>query len=121
MKRLFFVLSTIFALFLSGCQYGQNEPIDPTKATLEIYIYGTLSSKPRENITITLFNSKEDAQNNVNAVSSKKYTNESGLVQFINLNPNTQYWVRIKPTISYYTELSPVLVVGYNYMEKGII
>ena len=111
----------IYTLSLVSCVNDPLEPIDPTKALLEVYVYGALSLEPRDNILVSVHLTELDAENGTNEVREKRYTDRDGLVTFRNLEPSRQYWVRAKPLVGHSKEETDVLSVGYNYHSIDIL
>jgi hypothetical protein len=116
------LLALIWLAISSGsCINEELEPIDPTKAQLEVYVYGALSLKPRDNILVSIHTTEQDAQSGSNRVLKARYTNSEGLVNFRNLEPNRHYWVRAKPVVGSSVEETETLDVGHNYHSIDIL
>lgn len=107
-------------VLVSGCD-DELAPIDPTKAQLQVYVYGSLSGNPRASIEVSIHDSEADAERGKNPVTDKRYTDNYGMVQFRNLEPGVRYWIRAKPLIGDNVEQTDVLVVGDNYHAIDII
>jgi hypothetical protein len=112
---------TLYVITLGSCLNDPLEPVDSTKAQLEVYVYGTLSLEPRNNIAVTIHHTEADAEDGINEVKDRRYTDKDGLVMFRNLEPNTTYWVRAKPVVGHSKEETDVLIVGYNHHSIDIL
>ena len=120
-RLLLTIVALTYCVSLGSCIEEELEPIDPTKAQLEVYVYGTLSLEPRDNITVSVHWTQSDAESGVNEVKPKQKTNDDGIVNFRNLDPGRRYWVRAKPLIGHSKEETRVLSVGYNRHEIDIL
>ena len=110
-----------FSFSLSSCElYDDEEPIDPNGAQLNVYVYGALSQAPRENILVSVHWTREEAEQNINPIAGRKYTNEYGEVKFFNLPPTESYFVRAKPIISRTIRSTSALRVGDNYIDMPV-
>jgi hypothetical protein len=116
--RLFLRIAAI--LLMASCVISCNDPldeIDPTKAQLNIYVYALITGNPKDNATVSVYLSESDANNNVNKVVDKRFTDTDGNVTFRNLEPGKQYWIRVKVLIDKTINQTDVLVAGENYHE----
>ena len=112
----------IFSLLLVfGCINEELEPIDPTKAQLEISVKDILDNDPRADIKVTIHLNEADAESGDNPVLKARYTDGDGLVEFRNLEPGRTYWVRAKPIIGFSKEETEILVIGDNFHEIHIL
>ncbi len=87
-NRLILLLTLVLLTF--SCE----QEADPTpQAELEIYVSGVFSGNPRNNVTVTLYGSAEDAENETNKIE-RRSTDRDGFVVFTNLELNKIYWAR---------------------------
>src|SRR5688572_17614174 len=75
------------------------EEIDPSKAQLNIHVFALLTGNPKDNATVSVHLTESDAQNNINLVVEKRFTDIDGNVTFRNLEPGQRYWIRAKVLI----------------------
>lgn len=108
-----------FALLFSvtSCE---EEP-DLFISDLEVYVSGTLSGNPRGNLKVALYETEEDAKNEVNAIASPQITNSSGFAFFQGLEINFRYWVRVDTVLIYNINRSQPLRGGFNEMSMTIL
>src|SRR5690606_10240193 len=107
-------------LGLPACNEELDE-IDDSKAQLNIHVYALVTNNPKENATVTVHLTEADANNNVNEVVKKRFTDNDGNVTFRNLPPGKRYWIRAKVLIDKTVNQTEVLVVGENYHEVGTL
>lgn len=113
-----------FILFLLvGCISCNDalDEIDESKAQLSIHVYALLTNNPKESATVTVHVTESDANNNVNEVVKKRFTDNDGNVTFRNLEPGRRYWIRVKVLIDKTISQTAELMVGENYHEVGTL
>ena len=107
-------------LTLSGCEFYQDEPIDPNAANLTVYAYGALSQNPRPDILVSVHWTREEAENNENPIDGRRYTDSNGEVTFYNLPPEESYFVRAKPLLFKTIRETTYLYRGENYIDVPV-
>jgi hypothetical protein len=108
-----FGMILVVAFIISSCN-PPLEDINPNMSQLKVYVYGSLGN-PKNDARVSIHLTKEDAENNKNSVVSPRYTDAYGYVDFVNIEPNKQYWIRAKPKIlSAALGRTDILVVGKN-------
>jgi hypothetical protein len=90
-------------------------------ADLEVYVSGTLSGNPRSDLKVAVYDTEEDAQNEVNAVTFSEITDSGGFAFFQGLEPGFRYWVRVDTTLIHNINRSDVLTTGFNEMSMTIL
>jgi len=117
--RYFITISSITLLLsLLGCE--NFEEVVPL-ADLEVYVTGTFSGNPRENISVTLFLTKEDAEDEINAISNTQKTNIDGITIFYELDGNRRYWVRAAPFLTRTIRETSSLREGLNSFSISVL
>lgn len=112
----------ILAIFYSMTSCESDSEVDFFQsAELEVFVSGTLSGNPRSGLTVAIYNTEEDAQNEVNAVTFPQTTDGEGFAFFLDLEPGFRYWVRVDTTLIHNINLSEVLETGYNEMSMTIL
>ena len=89
-------------------------------AILNVYVTGTLSGNPRDNISVGLYYSKSDAENEKKVIEFG-VTDFQGNVEFECLNPGTRYWVRAEALLSKKIKETQTLKSGYNEFNISIL
>lgn len=110
------VLLTIFIPLMS-CDLQEVIPV----SDLEVYVSGSLSGKPREGIKVVLYLSREDAEKEVNAITSTNFTDNYGITIFFNLEGNMRYWVRADPLLFETIRQTPNLKSGLNEFSISVL
>lgn len=90
-------------------------------ADLEVYVSGTLSGNPRSGLRVAVYETEQDAQDEVNAITPTQLTDSGGFVLFQNLEPGFDYWVRVDTTLIHNINRSNVLTTGINEMSMTIL
>jgi hypothetical protein len=114
------ILLLLAALVVFSCNDELAE-IDPTKAQLNIHVYALITNNPKENATVSVHLTEDDANNNVNPVVEKRFTDNNGDVTFRNLRPDRRYWIRAKVLIDTSVNQTDELEIGENYHEIGTL
>ena len=123
-KHLFFRLIhfTILGIVLfltTSCEDDSEDIIQ--FADLEVYVSGTLSGNPRSGLRVAVYETEQDAMDEVNAITSSQLTDSGGFVFFQNLEPGFRYWVRVDTTLIHNINRSDVLATGFNEMSMTIL
>lgn len=106
-------------LFLSvSCEEIETGYAD---ASLEVYVYGTLSGNPRDNIKVNLYYTESDAELEVNPVTVFQRTDNNGFTTFDGLNSNSRYWVRADALLSKKIKETQTLRAGFNKFDISIL
>ena len=117
----FYIIFICTALFtLTSCDEDSVNDISQY-ADLEIYVSGTLSGNPRSDLKVAVYETEEDARNEVNALTSSQFTNSGGFAFFGILEPGFRYWVRVDTTLINNINRSQVLNTGFNEMSMTIL
>ena len=123
-KHLFFRLIhftiLVIVLFLTTSCEDDSEDIIQF-ADLEVYVSGTLSGNPRSGLRVAVYETEQDAMDEVNAITSSQLTDSGGFVFFQNLEPGFRYWVRVDTTLIHNINRSDVLATGFNEMSMTIL
>lgn len=121
--RLFLLFVSLMMISgMSACiHYSDTIVQDPMRATLHVYAYGALSGNPRPNITVTLHETQQDAEEGRNALYPSKTTDNNGVTIFYNLPTGRSYWVRAKPLIGRSVRQTDILLRGDNRREMPIL
>jgi len=103
-------------LFLGNGCLEENE-----NANLTITVVGTLSGKPRENITVQLFNTKESAEDRVNSVTGRYTTDANGQVTITGLSSGRAYYARADAKLATSYKMTQTLRDGDNTFSMSIL
>jgi hypothetical protein len=116
-----FSLLLVVIFTISSC--GLEETVDDMSkfAELEVYVSGTLSGNPRSGLKVAIYETEENAQNEVNAITYPQTTDSDGFAFFGNLEPGFRYWVRVDTTLIHNINHSQVLTAGFNEMSMTIL
>jgi hypothetical protein len=107
------VITLVTAFSISACN-PPLEDINPRLSQLKVYVYGSLGN-PKNDAKVSIHLTEDDARNNRNEVVNARYTDAYGYVDFVNIEPNKQYWIRAKPVINPAAfGRTDILVVGKN-------
>jgi hypothetical protein len=120
MKHLLILFIFFSITLLFSCDGSDPEPIDPTLAQLEVYVFGTLSNEPRDGIRVSLHATEDDAKDGDDELYGRQFTDSEGFADFINVQPGKIYWVRAKPLITRNVKATQFLVAGRNSFEIGV-
>ncbi|MFT7442160.1 MAG: hypothetical protein ACI9Q3_000524 [Maribacter sp.] len=118
-SRLFnltFLIAILFSVTSCELEYSTIG-----SSNLEVYISGTFSGNPRSGLRVTVFGSRSDAKNEVNAVTLTQITDNNGLVFFKNLEAGFRYWVRVNTTLIHNINGTDNLDEGFNEMSMKIL
>jgi len=88
---------------------------------LEVYVSGTLSGNPRSGLKVAIYDTEDDALNEVNALTFPQNTNSDGFAFFQDLEPEFRYWVRVDTTLIYNINRTEQLDEGFNEMSMTIL
>lgn len=104
----------LVAVFIISACNPPLEDINPNMAQLKVYVYGSLGN-PKNDARVSIHLTEADARDNKNPVVDPRYTDPYGYVDFVNIEPNKQYWIRAKPVVygAAYAR-TDILVVGKN-------
>ena len=124
-KHLFFRLFnfTILGIVLLITISCDEDSVDDNFqfADLEVYVSGILSGNPRSGLRVAVYETEQDAQDEVNALTSAQFTDNNGFAFFQDLEPGFRYWVRVDTTLIHNINRSEVLVTGFNDMSMTIL
>ena len=106
---------------LSSCELeDENNPYSRF-ADLEVYVSGTLSGNPRSGLRVVLYDTEDDARNEVNPVTFPEFTDGGGYAFFIDLDPGYRYWVRVDTDLIHNINRTQVLERGFNEIRMTIL
>lgn len=111
-----FLIAILFSV--TSCEI---EDTNNTSSDLEVFVSGTLSGNPRSGLRVTVYYTKSDAKNEVNAVTLTQITDNNGLVFFKNLGSRFRYWVRADTTLIHNINRTDNLNEGFNEMSMKIL
>ena len=111
--------SVVFLMLLAFTSCEEDDEYD--YSDLSIHVSGTLSGKSRSGLKVALYNSKEDADNEVDSINLILTTDNEGWVTYSDLERGTRYWVRVDTTLIHNIKLSDTLKSGDNEMEIRIL
>lgn len=120
-KRFISALILVMMFTMSSCDLEDSINDNAQYTDLEVFVSGTLSGKPRSNLKVVLYETKEDAKEEVNAMTSVLYTDNDGFVVFQDLEHGFRYWVRVDTTLIHNVKGSQVLKKGFNEMRITIL
>ena len=116
--NLVFIIAMLFSL--TSCDEDSIDDIFQF-ADLEVYVSGTLSGNPRSGLKVAIYDTEEDAMNEVNAVTFPQTTDSGGFAFFQNLEPGFRYWVRVDTTLINNINRTEQLDEGFNEMSMTIL
>ena len=90
-------------------------------ADLEVYVSGTLSGNPRSGLKVAIYETEDDAMNEVNAITPPQFTNDDGIVYIENIEPDYKYWVRVDTTLIHNINQTEQLNEGFNEISMTIL
>jgi hypothetical protein len=114
-----FTMLGIVLLLTTSCDEDSEDIL--RLADLEVYVSGTLSGNPRSGLRVAIYETEQDAMDEVNAITSTQLTDSGGFVFFLNLEPGFRYWVRVDTTLIHNINRSQVLTTGFNEMSMTIL
>lgn len=101
----------------NSCESDNNSG---ASCDLVITVTGKLSGDPRNNLEISIYTSKEDAEEKENSISYE-YTDESGVANIYDLNAGTSYWIRAQDLFTKSIKQTDNLRFGTNYFHIKIL
>ena len=116
--NLVFIIAMLFSI--TSCDDDSVDDIFQF-ADLEVYVSGTLSGNPRSGLRVTVYDTEDDAMNEVNAITSSQITDSNGYAFFQDLEPGFRYWVRVDTTLINNINRSQELNEGFNEMSMTIL
>ena len=117
--RLFNLALLIALLFsVNSCE---SDDSNIAFSDLEVYVSGTLSGNPRSDLRVTVYDTEDDAINEVNAITSPQVTDSNGYAFFQDLEPGFRYWVRVDTTLIHNINRTNNLNEGFNEMSMTIL
>ena len=116
--NLVFIIAMLFSI--TSCDDDSVDDIFQF-ADLEVYVSGTLSGNPRSGLRVTVYDTEDDAMNEVNAITSSQITDSNGYAFFQDLESGFRYWVRVDTTLLNNINRSQVLTIGFNEMRMTIL
>ena len=119
-KTIHFYFTFVCALLFvtSSCESDDSGIIF---SELEVYVSGTLSGNPRSGLKVVLYETEQDAMDEVNALTFEHFTDNDGFAFFQDLEPGFRYWVRVDTTLLHNINRSDVLDEGFNEMSMTIL
>ena len=114
--NLAFIIAVLFSI--TSCELDDS---NITFSDLEVYVSGTLSGNPRSGLRVTVYDTEDDAMNEVNAVTSTQITDSDGYAFFQDLESGFRYWVRVDTTLIHNINRSQQLDEGFNEMSMTIL
>lgn len=114
--NLVFIIAVLFSI--TSCE---SDDSNITFSDLEVYVSGTLSGNPRSGLRVTVYDTEDDAMNEVNAVTSTQITDSDGYAFFQDLESGFRYWVRVDTTLIHNINRSQQLDEGFNEMSMTIL
>jgi len=120
MKKICFALLGIILFTTTSCE---SDVIDGEVvfSDLEVYVSGTLSGNPRSGLNVAVYETEEDAINEVNAITFHQNTDSDGYAFFQDLEPGFRYWVRVDTTLLNNINQTQRLNEGFNEMSMTIL
>ena len=120
-RLLNFILLGGLLFTLSSCELEDADRAYGRFADLEVYVSGTLSGNPRSGLKVVLYETEQDAIDEVNALTFEHFTDNDGFAFFHDLEPGFRYWVRVDTTLIHNINRSDQLNVGFNEMSMTIL
>jgi len=108
-------------LFLITACESEFIEVEVAFADLEVYVSGTLSGNPRSGLKVAIYETEEDAMNEVNLISFPQTTDSGGFAFFQDLEPGFRYWVRVDTTLIHNINRTDNLDEGFNEMSMTIL
>jgi len=116
----YFYITFICTVLFTGTSC-ESDKSNITFSDLEVNVSGTLSGNPRSGLKVTVYDTEEDAMNEVNAITSSQITDSNGYSFFQDLEPGFRYWVRVDTTLINNIKRSQQLDEGFNEMSMTIL
>lgn len=116
-----FALLGVLLFSLSSCTLEEVDNRYGRFSDLEVFVSGTLSGNPRSGLRVTIYDTEEDARNEVNAITFPEWTDGGGFAFFIGLDPGYRYWVRVDTDLIHNINRTPVLERGFNGIRMTIL
>jgi len=120
MKKICFALLGIILCTATSCESDVIEG-ELVFSDLEVYVSGTLSGNPRSGLNVAVYETEEDAINEVNAITFHQNTDSDGYAFFQDLEPGFRYWVRVDTTLLNNINQTQRLNEGFNEMSMTIL
>jgi len=119
----FFNFAFLFAMMftISSCELEDSVDDSFQFAGLEVYVSGTLSGNPRSGLRVAVYETEQDAKDEINAITSTQLTDSGGFAFFQNLEPGFRYWVRVDTTLIHNINRTEQLHEGLNEMSMTIL
>ncbi len=120
-SRLFNLVIIIAMLFsITSCDEDSDDDMFQF-ADLEVYVSGTLSGNPRSGLRVAVYETEEDAINEVNALTFSQTTDSDGFAFFQDLEAGFRYWVRVDTTLLNNINRTGHLDEGFNEISMTIL
>jgi hypothetical protein len=116
--NLVFIIAMLFSI--TSCDEDSVDDIFQF-SDLEVYVSGTLSGNPRSGLKVAVYETEEDALNEVNAVTFSQNTDGDGFAFFQDLKPGYRYWVRVDTVLLNNINQTQQLNEGFNEMSMTIL
>lgn len=120
-RLLNFILLGGLLFTLSSCELEDADRAYGRFADLEVYVSGTLSGNPRSGLRVAVYDTENDARNEVNAVTFPEFTDGGGYAFFIDLDPGYRYWVRVDTDLIHNINRTHILERGFNEIRMTIL
>ena len=114
--NLVFIIAVLFSII--SCE---SDDSNITFADLEVYVSGTLSGNPRSGLKVVIYETEQDAIDEVNALTFNHYTDNDGFAFFQDIEPGFRYWVRVDTTLLNNINRTGLLNEGFNEMSMTIL
>ena len=93
-KYFYFTMVCAMVFALTSCESDDSVFNDFQLADLEVFVSGTLSGNPRSGLSVAIYDTEEDAMNEVNRITSSQFTDSNG--NAIEFNRG-KVWVEMVP------------------------
>lgn len=120
-KYFYFTMVSAMVFALTSCESDDSVFNDFQLADLEVFVSGTLSGNPRSGLSVAVYDTEEDAMNEVNRITSSQFTDSNGYAFFQDLEPGFRYWVRIDTTLIHNINRTDTLDEGFNEISMTIL
>ena len=117
-KRFYFAFVCALLFVVTSCE---SEYTDILFSDLEVFVSGTLSGNPRSDLKVAIYETEEDAINEVNALTFPQFTDSAGYAFFQDLEPGFRYWVRVDTTLIHNINETEQLDEGFNEISMTIL
>lgn len=117
-----YLISFCFTFFtIISCESEPDTFLDSSAGVdLNVSVFGTLSAIPREDATVTLYYTKNDAKKKRNPIKSIS-TGLSGQAHFYGLEVDRRYWVRVNSHVLRNIKRTKKLHYGTNQFTIRIL